>query len=370
MHYCFLTTGTWLGNGGLERLSRLGGAMVRAGVRVSYVVDDVPANRQHLDAPQKAHIEYAPVHGSLLQQTRARRDALRRVAPDFVHVLLPALKTQLILRGTPEVRVVGDWDEWPAIRTDGPVHRRLLARWLDRWLRRRSSLIVVASQFMRDEFQRRFGLGALYLPHSGFVRDATVAPGPSPYDRATAVYMGSFYHVYDHDILFDAAELLRRRGATPAIEIIGDGPEMPHWREFVRDRGLDNVALPGAIRGAELWRRLRAAHVLLFPMRDSAVNRSRCPGKAFYYTQAQRPVIATRVGELAHVFGDRATYVEPNPQDFADAIERAVASPRATDIDYHLGTWDDRAKTLIEALRAIPLSPYSGEGQGEGPADE
>jgi glycosyltransferase involved in cell wall biosynthesis len=94
--------------------------------------------------------------------------------------------------------------------------------------------------------------------------------------------------------------------------------------------------------------------VLLFPIRETLLNLCRCPSKTFAYVQAKRPVIANRVGEVAEVLGDKGIYVEPTPQSFADAIERAMSSPEVErDIEYDLSnlTWSARADALLAELK-------------------
>jgi glycosyltransferase involved in cell wall biosynthesis len=171
--------------------------------------------------------------------------------------------------------------------------------------------------------------------------------------------MGTLFPDYDHDVLFHAARLLKQRGADFRLEFIGDGPQSQQWRNFVTDNALgDNVGLAGYQTGPELYRRLRHAHVLLFPLRPSDINACRCPGKLFYYTHARRPVIATPVGEVREILQDHATYVDCSPEAFADAIATRLNAPRLPDVDYKLGTWDDRAGELLAAVRAkLPQIP-------------
>jgi glycosyltransferase involved in cell wall biosynthesis len=229
-----------------------------------------------------------------------------------------------------------------------PPLRVALAGYMDRWLRKRALLRIVASRYMQRRFMADFGLEALYLPHGTFPPpDAELS---NPFTDPTAVYMGSLFHSYDHDIVFEAAARLRRRGLAPRLEVIGDGPEFGRWATFTRTNGLDNISMPGRLTGSELWRRLRHAHVLLFPLRDSEVNACRCPGKIFHYAGAKRPIIATRVGEVGEVLGDGARYVACDAESFALAIEDVMASPRAPDVPYAIGTWDDRATELLTAL--------------------
>ncbi len=96
---------------------------------------------------------------------------------------------------------------------------------------------------------------------------------------------------------------------------------------------------------------LRHAHALLFPIRDTILNRARCPSKTFAYAQARRPVITNRVGEVPEVLGERARYVEISAEGFERAMEEAMRE-RRDDIDYNVEAhnWGARAQTLIDAL--------------------
>jgi glycosyltransferase involved in cell wall biosynthesis len=194
---------------------------------------------------------------------------------------------------------------------------------------------------------------SVYLPYATYLgaRDRNV---PNPYSEPTAVYMGNLYPAYDHDLLIDAAAILKQRGKLPAIQIIGGGPELEPLRTKVRELGV-RVDLPGFVSGDELWRHLVHAHVLVFPIRPTILNLARCPSKTFAYAQTGRPVIANAVGEVVEVLGrgtDWPRYVDPTPQAFADALERVMDAPRARDVDYHLEhqNWDERARTLLEAI--------------------
>ena len=110
--------------------------------------------------------------------------------------------------------------------------------------------------------------------------------------------------------------------------------------------------MPGFVSGDDLWRRLRHAHVLLFPIRQTILNLCRCPSKTFAYAQARRPVIANRVGEIPAVLGESAEYVDSTSEAFADAIDRAMSQPRHADIDYGVErhNWAARADVLVARL--------------------
>ena len=353
-HYCFFSLGSWEINASLTRLRHLGTEFLRRGLRVTYLVDDLPFNRQGLALSPEATVEFvSPAQG--LGQFAARRAILRRIQADYVHVLDPSAKSWLTLRSLPEQKLVVDWDEWLAQKPLG-WSRNLREAFLERWHRRRASLLVVASHYMQDQFTARYGVSPLYLPYATY-EDVKPAAA-SPFTEPTAVYMGSLFAGYDHDLIFEAAVLLRKRGLTPRIEFVGFGPQLERWRQFVREQGLENVHLPGYLPADDMWARLRHAHVLLFPIRPTIGNLSRCPSKTYAYAQTRRPVITCRVGEVPHTLGDKAQYIDPTPQAFADALAGAMTRSQP-DVDYGIErhNWAARADTLLAALQSLNQNP-------------
>lgn len=330
----------------MVRLRELGRELIARGVDVTYAVDDLPFNREKLNVDPKANVVFSSNLGKISQIWKRRR-TLKQLKPDFVHVMNPAPKSCAALWGS-NLRVVGDWDEWPASRP-GSFIKRTREKYLDHWLRHRACVVSVCSRYLRDQFRQRFGLEATYIPYAAYLPEQPETT--SPFSQPTAVYMGNLYPAYDHDLLFDAAVLLKSRGQEPHITFLGTGPELDSRRAFVKDHNLSNVEVAGFITGVELWRRLRHAHVLLFPIRVNPVNLARCPSKTFAYAQARRPVITNHVGEVPEVLGDKATYVDPTPQAFAAAIESAM-SKELTDVDYGIEAhnWGVRAEALLAAL--------------------
>jgi glycosyltransferase involved in cell wall biosynthesis len=362
MHYCFFSVGSWDGNASQMRLRELSAEFVKRQIRCTILLDDVPYNRNEVRLPPGVTPQFvSPARG--LAQFPARRRILRRIRPDFVHVLNPSPKAYLTLRLLPGQPLVADWDEWRE-RNDWPLIKHNFQVILDRWHRRHAKLRIVSSRYMQRGFESLYRIRPLYLPYAAYLYPDAHDP-PSPFQRPTAVYVGSLFNLYDHDVILRAAALLKQRGgidAVPAIDMIGQGAELEQWRQFVRDQGLaDRIIFRGFVSDQEMWARLRHAHVLLFPIRHNVNNISRCPAKTYAYAQSRRPVITCRVGEVPEVLGDRATYVEPTPQAFADAIARAMAQPQP-DVDYHIErhNWSARADALLSALTE-PVQQQGGE---------
>lgn len=357
MHYCFLTSGNQENNASFVRLRELGSQMVARGIRVSYVVDDFEANRTRLRLHPDAAVQVVSQFRGL-GQFRARRRAIESIRPDYVHILNAAAKSVFSVRALRGPRLVCDWDEWPTQR-DFPFFRLMLERYLDRWCRKNAFLRVVASRYMQEQF-RKLGSEATYLPYATYLSHHE--DGVSPLATPTLIYMGNLWPEFDHDLLLEAARILKGRGKSPRIEVLGDGPERARCESIIREHGLDNVVLAGFLTGDELWRRLRHAHALAFPIRPKSVNLSRCPSKTFAYAQTQRPILACRVGEVAEVLQDNATYVEPDGAAWAEAIDRVMSAPALPDRDYHIEqhNWSERTDRLLDALARAASSAATG----------
>lgn len=349
MHYCFLTSGTWDANASFVRLREFGNELLARGHRVSCVADDYPYNVQNLAGMFKPGAEThitRPSRG--IGQIMARRRLLKQINPDYVHVLNPFIKAwaSLIFSGR---KIVGDWDEWPAHRKL-PLPRLMLEKFLDRWLRKKSFRIIVASKYLQQQFREKFNLSAAYIPYATYLQPH--ADGESPFSEPTAVYMGNLYCSYDHDLLFEAAKLLKSRGKSPRIAILGAGPDLEKWRAYAKENDLLHVNVAGFVSGESLWRDLRHAHVLLFPIRENLLNLCRCPSKTFAYAQARRPTIANRVGEVAEVLGENGTYVDCTAEAFADALDDFMSAPPRPDVDYRVENqnWAARTDALLKTL--------------------
>jgi len=352
MRYCFLAPGPYRENPSLVRALCLGQELASRGEDVVYVADDIPENRRPGVFDPRATVAYVP-HAGSSWQFLSRRRVLKEVCPDYVHVIDPSPKTVAGLIGS-RWKVVADYDEWPA----GRPHRKL-RKWreefFESWANRRAVHVIVCSRYLQEQFRRRYGRQPAYIPYAAHLHEYPETT--SPFSEPTAVYMGTFSKPYDLDLIFHAARLLAAEGFKPRMCFMGTGPQWEMWRRFVDDNGLTNVELPGRLTGSELWRRLRHAHVLLFPIRPSIPNMARCPSKTYSYAQARRPIIVNRTGEIPAVLESKATYVECTPESFASALGEAMRIGVLPDVDYWIErhSWAARADVLMELLAASPV---------------
>jgi glycosyltransferase involved in cell wall biosynthesis len=339
-------------NASFVRLRELGRELAIRGLDVHYFLDDDAATASEV-APTLA---FATVHLAQGASRRARlwerRRQLKAASPAAVHILNPQPGNCGAVAGL-SIPLVCDWDELLSARDRAFLQRRI-DRLCEGYARRTAVLHVVASRWLQDRLDRDFGLESLYLPYAAYL--PPLPDGPCPFREPTAVYMGNLMPDFDHDLIIDAWEILARRGrTTPKLSIIGGGPLLDEVKSAVVSRGLATVAVEGFLRGQPLWDRLRHAHVLLFPIRDTVGNRARCPSKTFAYMQARRPIITNRVGEVAEALGDLATYVSPDANSFADAVGR-LPDWRLPDVEYplHAHRWSSRADFLLNKVDATP----------------
>lgn len=348
MRYLFVTTGDLEKNASFVRLRELGRALSGLGLDVQFLVDPTEWNQTLVGL-----LDFGTVHllssGGRLAQLFERRNAIRRIRPDTVHILNPQPFNCLAVAAS-RVPVVVDWDELLSSRS-GLKSRRYLSLLCEAYGRRKATFTVVASRHQQTVFRDRYGVESLYLPYACYL--PTSASGANPFSEPTAVYLGNFYPDFDHDLIIDAWRVLKQADdVVPRLELIGDGADRTAVQLRAGSLGLgDRISLPGYLTGQNLWNRLVHAHVLLFPIRDTIGNRMRCPSKTFAYMQARRSIITNRVGEVAEALGDQAHYVEPTAEGFAAAVRDAFSSPAKT-VDYALArhTWTARAETLLNTV--------------------
>jgi glycosyltransferase involved in cell wall biosynthesis len=347
MRYAFVATGSVARNASFVRLRELGRELAKAGLDIHYFLDGEDDNASQV----VPGLGFATVHlasgSGRAARLWERRRQLVSVAPAAIHILNPQPGNCAAVMMQKSAWVC-DWDEMLSSR-----QRLFLQRRVDLvcefFARRYAALTVVASRSLESLMKERYGIESLYLPYAAYL--PSFENGPTPFTAPTAVYMGNLMPDFDHDLLIDAWSLLQRRGSPLRLCVIGGGPLLDSVAAEVKERKLTNVSVAGYLSGQVLWNHLRHAHVLLFPIRDTPGNRSRCPSKTFAYMQARRPIIANRVGEVAAALGEYGHYVAPTPEGFAAALE-ALPQGDIPDVPYPLEEWQwsKRADTLIHRL--------------------
>lgn len=277
---------------------------------------------------------------------------LKEFQPDFVHMLNPKEKAFLLASTLPKTRFIFDWEDWTTFMLpSGPERWYKESR--DRWLVKRATMVMSASKWLSNYILDRYGRDSFYLPYACLEKPFPVTP--VEHGEPMAIGMGSLHPGWDHDLLIEAAGVLRNRGRECSIRWIGSGIELEKSRLRVAQLKLERFELPGYLDWSEMLSELRRAHCLVFPIRNKPLNLARCPFKCFQFAQALRPVITSDVGEVRSILGDHAFYVDPSAESIADALEQMMATPRMADVPYDLSghRWEKRANDLSERLTLL-----------------
>jgi len=277
---------------------------------------------------------------------------LKEIRPDFVHMLNPKEKAMLLAIAFPKIRFVFDWEDWTTFSEKRPA-MRWYKRARDRWLVKRANSIVCASRWLANTMMEQYGRSALYLPYACLPRVFPKSTDVS--NPPVAVGMGSLHPEWDHDLLIEAAGVLKQKGVEHPIRWVGSGAQLDACRERASQLGLKQFEFPGYLDWDSMLRELTSAHCLVFPIRNKPLNLARCPFKCYQFAQSGRPVITSDVGEVRSILGDHAIYVEPTAQAIAEALHQVMISPRQSDVPYDLGEhlWEKRAATLSGHLLAM-----------------
>jgi glycosyltransferase involved in cell wall biosynthesis len=277
---------------------------------------------------------------------------LNEFKPDLVHMLNPKEKAMLLAIAFPKTRFVFDWEDWTTF-----IEKRTAMRWYklarDRWLVKRANLIVCASRWLTSYIKEQYGKAALYLPYACLPR---VFPKPDDLSKTpVAIGMGSLHPGWDHDLLIEAAGVLKQKGIEHPIRWVGAGTQLDACRERINQLGLSRFEFPGYLDWDSMLKELTSAHCLVFPIRNKPLNLARCPFKCYQFAQSGRPVITSDVGEVRSILGAHARYVEPTAEAIAQELHQVMTTPRQLEVPYDLSeqVWEKRAATLSEHLLAM-----------------
>ena len=181
--------------------------------------------------------------------------------------------------------------------------------------------------------------------------------------------VGTFKAWHGTNELLAAFESLYRAESSggvnrPHLLLVGDGPMRTALEERVRSAGLaDAVTFTGTVQHSDVPRHIIAMDVAVAPypaLEESYYS----PLKLFEYMAAGRPIVASRMGQIAEtlVEGETGLLFDPgNVNELAACLMRVQRTPA---LAQELGrkareacrsfTWDNNAARLIEHVRDLP----------------
>jgi glycosyltransferase involved in cell wall biosynthesis len=235
-----------------------------------------------------------------------------------------------------------------------------LARWSDRFLFRRATLIVVVSPHLKRRVME-YGIPEnriLVLPNAVSEDELAIATQPFPLKLPPASFLLGFtgWLVEWHrlDFLIDA--LAAPQFSSVILVLIGDGPLRPALESQAHTLGV-RLHFTGPLPHSSIPAALRSMDACVVPHSNSY----RSPIKLFEFMAQQRPVIAPRTEPIESVVTDGRDALLFTPLDVASfrltlqklldssALRQSIgASARSLIEQKH--TWERNAAQILSRL--------------------
>ena len=254
--------------------------------------------------------------------------------PDWIVQINPSIRAFLTLIFSKNL-VVGEWDEPPILRPQS-LFPKILSYLLHFWLIHRSSLHISCTRAFMNHLP-----SSVYIPHGQYVENLHSEVNVPVGDYYA--YLGNFYPLWDHELIIKWVESAANRGYRPSIVMVGSGPDLKKWQDYALEKGLSNIKFTGHLNVEEWMPIMKGAIALLFPMRDTPLNRCRCSSKIFAYLAAKRPIVAHAVGEIVELTDDEACLLTPGADLIRVVQDGAFARSEVKNIG-KVRTYDQLAK--------------------------
>jgi glycosyltransferase involved in cell wall biosynthesis len=192
---------------------------------------------------------------------------------------------------------------------------------LERKLVPRTDLFLFESTYGLGAFKAKIGDpgSRARVVHNG-VGASEFAPVTADPAASDLLFIGELRHLKGIDVLIQALALLKDSGHDATLTIVGDGPDRPALEARAQKLG-GAVTFAGTLPARQAFARGR---LMVVPSRAESL-----PYVVLEAAAAGLPLIATRVGGIAEIFGPDAGRLVPpgDPAALAEAIGRALREP-------------------------------------------
>lgn len=264
---------------------------------------------------------------------------LRKKKFDVIFVYAPSPILQAIpaiflgwLKECPVVLWVQDL--WPeSLSATGHIRNRAALKLVElvvSYIYRHADLLLVQSRAFEAPI-RALASGTIIMYYPQSVDGAFAAPAkyePPPVEGLgegfSVMFAGNIGSAQAVAVIVEAASLLREYADIHFV-VLGDGSSREWMLKEVRQRGLDNLHLPGRFPVETMPGFMQKASALLVTLADQPIFAATVPARVQAYLAAGRPIIACLNGEGARLVVEAgaglATPAE-NPIALADSILR------------------------------------------------
>jgi glycosyltransferase involved in cell wall biosynthesis len=197
----------------------------------------------------------------------------------------------------------------------------------ERFLKRRTDLILFESQYGRETFRAKIGQPSslVRVVHNGVTPDDFTPIEPA-LNATDLVFVGELRILKGVDVLIAAVALMRDGGRAVTATVVGDGPDRATFEARVQALGLSEaVRFTGALPARTAF---ALGRLMVVPSRAESL-----PYVVLEAAAAGVPMVATRVGGIPEILGPDAGRLIP-PGD-ARALATALNASLADRTDAH-----------------------------------
>lgn len=265
-------------------------------------------------------------------------DAIFVYAPSPILQAIPAIFLGW-LKNCPVVLWVQDL--WPeSMSATGHVRSRViikLVEWVVRFIYRHVDLLLVQSRAFEQPVRALASDTPIrYYPNSVDDAFAVPAQGEAPAvvglgEGFSVMFAGNIGSAQAVGVIVEAASLLREH-ADIRFVVLGDGSSREWMLNEVRQRGLDNLHLPGRFPVETMPAFMQKASALLVTLADQPIFAATVPNKVQAYLAVGRPIIASLNGEGARLVVEAGAGLVAPAEDakaLADAVLQLYRLPQA-----------------------------------------
>ena len=250
-----------------------------------------------------------------------------------------------------------------------------LARWCDKRLFDRASLIVVVSPYLKREIMSRHGIPCNKIEVQCNGVDEELARGhftPGSLDQrddandsCVVGFVGWFVEWHRLDLLVEVFASLSNDSPVPNFKLllVGDGPLRPQLVNQCRDLGVsDKVIFTGAVEHRRIPEVLRGIDIAVIPHS----NQYRSPLKLFEYMLEECAVVAPKTEPISMVIDDGKNGILFRALDKADMLKSCLKLISDVNLRIAMGsqarqdvidgyTWGHNAQRIMVKLEALDV---------------
>ncbi len=208
---------------------------------------------------------------------------------------------------------------------EAKTHRQLalepLAKAVEKYLFSNADHIVAVSEAVKNYIHSVAPKATVTVVPNGVnvrpflkIRASNGAPAKQKKEKFTVGFVGSLKPWHGLEFLLEAFRLLPEN-QNFELKIVGDGPLRPSLEKLAQKLGVQNrVAFTGAVDFEKIPKTLKALDALAapYPQLDGFYF---SPLKIFEYMAAGRPIVASKIGQVAEILEDEKTALLVPPEN-------------------------------------------------------